>query len=258
MTDLRDRLYIASFCDGYREIIKEYGLGLEINQTCISERLDEDKREDLISEITDDIRETGTDRVIMHGPFTEIIPEAIDPLMRSTGLRRLEEAWEAASRLGLRKMVVHTGWMPQMYFKSWQAEKSAEFWQEFMKDKPEDMVLAVENVLDDEPFMIRDMMQRISDSRIRLCLDVGHANAKTLREYDVFDWIRELGPMIAHVHLHNNDGKDDCHSALPDGTMDMEAVIWAIEEHCPDDITYTIESADALKSVEWLKIKGFI
>lgn len=258
MKGIRDRLYIASFCNKYKEAIKRYGLGLEINHTCISEQLDDNKRENLIAEIGDDISETGVERVIMHGPFTEIIPAAIDPLMRKTGLGRLEQAWEVASRLGLKKMVVHTGWMPFMYFKSWQAEKGAEFWQEFMSDKPSDLILAVENVLDDEPFMIRDMMQKIGDSRIRLCLDVGHANAMTLKDYDIYDWIRELGPMITHVHLHNNDGKNDDHSALSEGTMDMEAVLLRIADHCPEDVTYTIEASDALKSVEWLERKGLL
>ena len=66
-------------------------------------------------------------------------------------------------------------------------------------------------------------MEKVTDPRVRICLDVGHAHAMTLPEYKVLDWIRILGPYITHFHLHNNDGTGDQHRALGDGTLDMKA-----------------------------------
>lgn len=48
-----------------------------------------------------------------------------------------------------------------------------------MASKPADFRLYIENVLEDEPFMLTNMMKKISDPRIGLCLDTGHANAMT-------------------------------------------------------------------------------
>ena len=50
MRNIRDRLYIATFCEKYREAIKDFGVGMEINHTCISHLLDEegDKRQKLL------------------------------------------------------------------------------------------------------------------------------------------------------------------------------------------------------------------
>ena len=260
MGNIRDRLYVATFCDRYIEAIRDFGVGMEINHTCISENLDEDgdKREKLIRDISSDIEESGAQRIILHGPFTEIIPAAIDPLMRDMGMKRLKQGYDVAKHFGIRKMVVHNGWLPYMYFKSYQAEKGAEFWQKFMENKGREFILAVENFLEDEPLMIRDMMERIEDPRIRLCLDVGHANCMSSPRYGVEDWIRELGPYITHFHLHNNDGRSDTHNGFTDGTLDMEEVIGCAESCCPGDVTYTIEAHPAYECLELLAEKNLI
>ena len=71
MRKIRDRLYIATFCEKYREAIKDFGVGMEINHTCISHLLDEegDKRQKLLDNITRDIRASEARRVMIHGPF---------------------------------------------------------------------------------------------------------------------------------------------------------------------------------------------
>ncbi len=47
------------------------------------------------------------------------------------GLTRLNEAHAVAEKLGIKKMVVHSGHMPLLYFKEWHKEKSHYFWKEF-------------------------------------------------------------------------------------------------------------------------------
>ena len=260
MRNIKDKLYVATFCEKYREAIKDYGVGMEINHTCISHLLDEEngKREKLLSNIQRDIDASEPTHVMIHGPFTEIIPAAIDYKMREMGMMRVNQAYDVADHFGLKKMVVHTGWMPFMYFKSYQAQKGAEFWQEFMENKASDFILTVENVLDDEPNMIKDMMEKITDERIKICLDIGHAHAMTVDEYKVMDWLKVLGPYISHFHLHNNDGTGDSHSAFDEGTLDIKETLLAIEDYCPEDVTYTIEARKAIDCLQWLGDKGFI
>jgi len=255
---MRDKLFICTFSESAIDIIKNNQLNIEINHTCISEVLDPDNRETLIAEINAGITSSGAKRVILHGPFTEIIPAAIDYRARDFALERLEEAYEVARCIGAESMVVHTGWMPEIYFKSWQAEKGAAFWQKFMSDKPSDFKIHVENVLDNEPYMLVDFMNLIDDPRISLCLDIGHAQAAGDGSADIYEWIKILGPYIGHFHLHNNYGDRDAHNSLGDGSMDMMKILKMIDEYCRPDVTLTIESHDAKGSVDWLKERGII
>ncbi|MBQ1228770.1 MAG: sugar phosphate isomerase/epimerase, partial [Firmicutes bacterium] len=249
-------LYAANFSENYPEAIRDFGCGMEINHTCISECLDD--KSGLIAEIRADIESTGADRLILHGPFTEIHPAGIDRRAREMGMSRLNEAYDIAAHFGIKKMVVHTGWMPFIYFKNWQAEKGAAFWQKFMKDKPEDFMVCVENVLEDEPYMLLDMMKQIEDPRIKLCLDIGHANAMTSQDIPAEKWIEVLSPHIAHFHLHNNDGTGDSHRPFGEGTMDMVNILKTIDSYCPADTTLTIEARQCLPCLQWLTEKGYI
>ena len=255
MSNLRNRVYIASFDDNYIEAIKDYELGMEINITCISEMLDDEseKREKLLSDISRDIEETGAKRLILHGPFTEIIPAGIDRHMREAALVRLNQAYDVCRKLGIKKMIVHNGWIPFMYFKSWQASEAPKFWEGFMADKPDDFEIAIENVLEDEPFMLAEMMGRIKDPRIKLCLDIGHANAACDPEFPVDIWIKILSPYISHLHLHNNygGGKDD-HASFEEGNLNMEEIFELFDQYLGDEVTYTVEAHDCISCLEWM------
>ncbi len=258
--DFKEKLYVATFSQNYKQAISRYGIGMEINHTCISESLDGESNGhlSLIKEITDDINQTGANRLIIHGPFTEIYPAAIDHKARELGMIRLNQAYCVALKLGVNKMVVHSGWLPFIYFKTWQAEKGAAFWRSFMEDKPQDFTICVENVLEDEPFMLLDLMKQTDDPRIRLCLDVGHANAMTEKSITVEKWIEILGPYISHFHLHNNDGTGDSHSAFDEGTMNMNSIFKTIDNFCPKSTTLTIEARDCLACLNWLGENGYI
>ena len=254
MIDLRKRVYVATFQDEAAAVAGEYGLGLEFNQTCISEALDKENREALLAEM----RALKGRDYILHGPFTEIYPAAIDRRAREMARERLEEACEVCKALGVKRMVVHNGWLPFIYFKEWQAEKGAAFWQEFLRGKPADFFLYIENVLEDEPLMLADMMKRIKDPRINLCLDVGHAHAMTTEEFPLQRWIKELAPYIGHFHLHNNHGRSDEHAAFDCGTLDMQSVIETAVRCCRRDATFTIEARDTRACARWLHERGYI
>ena len=163
MKNIRERLFAATFSSGALDVIRENKLNIEINHTCISEALDEKNRLCLLDEIRNDILESGADRIILHGPFTEIYPAAIDYRARRFAMERLNDAYEVATSVGAEAMVVHSGYIPFIYFKEWQAEKSSVFWQEFMSDKAPEFRIYVENVLEDEPYMVAEMMKLISD-----------------------------------------------------------------------------------------------
>lgn len=60
---------------------------------------------------------------------------------------------------------------------------------------------------------------------VGLALDVGHAHLNScLRDF--------LSRPFRHVHLHDNDGRDDTHSPVGEGSIDFSTVMQAVErEH---------------------------
>lgn len=258
MEQIRDRLYIATFSKEAVSVIGDYRLGIELNDLCISENLDAEKVEQTIGLIEQEISEAKADRILIHGPFTEIVPASIDHRAVQLGLDRLDEAYDVCTRLGVNKLIAHSGYIPLLYFHQWHIEKSVPFWRGFLADKPEDFTLYIENVFEEEPTIMKELIQAIGDTRVKLCLDIGHANAMTAAKWQVTDWIRELGPYIGHFHLHNNTGERDDHDPIMEGTMDIAEIFTAIETFCPANVTMTIESRSCRSSVLWLKEKGYI
>lgn len=128
---IRDRLYIATFSAGAVSAIRENRLGIELNDLCISENLNAEKVAQTIEAMQQEIRAAETNRVLVHGPFTEIIPASIDPRAVQLGLDRLAEAYAVCTRLGVKKLIVHSGYIPLLYFREWHIEKSACFWRRF-------------------------------------------------------------------------------------------------------------------------------
>ena len=255
---LRPKLHIATYSKDASLVAKEFDLGIELNHVCISEHLDPDKIHQTISWIENDLKAAGQPfpykagaRIILHGPFTEIIPGSIDHRAVDLGLERLEEAYELCRLIGLNSMVVHSGYFPPMYYKDWHQEKSLLFWDRFLKGKGEFTVF-VENSFEDEPYMMARLMDEFDSPNLKLCLDTGHAHVATTEDFPVEEWIKYLGNRVAHYHIHNNTGIKDTHSPLGEGTMDMKKILATIDRHNKSDYTLTLESQDCRSCVQWL------
>lgn len=250
---MENRIYIATFSENAIEVIRENNVNIELNHTCISENLDKDKICHTIDDIRQDIEKSGAENYIVHGPFTEICPGSIDHRAVDLGLARLEEAYQVCKKIDADRMVAHTGYMPLIYYKEWHKMKSLEFWHRFMADKPGNFRLYIENVFEDEPYMLKELIEEIGDHRISICLDIGHANVMTDEKNSVDEWIKILGRYIGHFHLHNNYGDKDIHNPLTEGDMDMESILAAIARYCKPEVTLTVESKSCAESAAWLK-----
>lgn len=251
----RNKIHIATIGENFAHWVKKTNSGLELDQFCMAENLDGPQYEQCCKEIRQLFAECGVspEHAVLHAPFNELHPAAIDPLAKDLARRRMEQAYTACKDLGISKMVVHSGYVPHIYFKSWHQEQSAKFWTEFMADKPDSFQLCIENVLEDEPQMMADMMKEIrsrSKKQIGICLDIGHANC--MSEIPVSEWIRILAPYINHFHLHNNDGSYDWHASFDEGSMDIHALLQQAQKQCRPQTTYTVEVIQCGKAMEWL------
>ncbi len=245
----KERLFLSTIADDAVQTAREFGLGVELAQFCLAENMDKTPPD--VQASLDAALEVP--RRVLHAPFAELCPAAIDPLVREVAKRRYLQAAALAKRYGAEKMVVHSGFIPLVYYPEWFAPQSAAFWREFLNDV-DGLTLCVENVMETSPDALRQVAEQVNDPRLRICFDVGHAFCQS---GELAPWLDALAPYSSHVHLHNNHGTFDEHLGLPDGTLDMATVIRQLEALAPQ-ATYTLEVRSARASVEWLLKEGLL
>lgn len=245
----KERLFLSTIADDAVQTAREFGLGVELAQFCLAENMDKTPP-DVQASLDAALQ---VPRRVLHAPFAELCPAAIDPLVRAVTRRRFLQAAALAKRYGAEKMVVHSGFIPLVYYPEWFAPQSAAFWRAFLEEVDR-LTLCVENVMETSPDALRQVAEQVNDPRLRICFDVGHAFCQS---GELAPWLDALAPYISHVHLHNNHGSFDEHLGLPDGTLDMAAVIRQLEALAPQ-ATYTLEVRSARASVEWLLKEGLL
>ena len=112
------------------------------------------------------------------------------------------------------------------------------------------MNIVLENVLETTPDLIVDIVEGVNDPRLRMCFDVGHINAYSY--VPILDWLETCAPWIGHIHINNNDGREDQHSGLHEGSVPMKEVLRRIDTLCPE-ATVTLEMTEVKPSLDWLK-----
>ena len=242
----KENIYLSTIATDAVQVAREYGFGLEIAEYCTAWNMDE-----LFSQTDAEVREklTGIPNRVLHAPFNELFPCAIDKKARALAADRYWQAVAIAKSYGAAKVVIHGGYNPRIYYPVWYVEQSVLFWKDFLK---EDHVaeIVLENVLEETPDMLLDIVRSVDDSRLRLCLDIGHVNAYS--EIPVMDWLEVWAPYLSHFHIHNNDGSQDQHNALDEGTIPIKELLLRAQQLCPD-ATYTLELMEAAPSGLWLK-----
>ena len=251
MQSLQGKLFLSGMDENAASLARKWGLGLELTDFCEARKLEEPAAMEAAR-----VRCSGIGSLWLHAPFAELSPCAIDPRVREVVMLRFRQTVQAALALGIRRIVVHSGYIPLVYFPEWFTARSVEFWREFLRDAPDGLCLALENVMEPGPDMLVQIAAGVDDPRFGLCLDVGHANTR-VSETPPLDWIAPMAPWLRHVHLHNNDGDWDLHDALGQGMIPMPDILAALAEQCPA-ADYTIENQNCELSLRWLCARGYL
>ena len=241
-----DRYYISTTASDAHEAALRHGLGIEIAEFCTAWNMDDE-----FTETDPRVRRSleGVSRSLLHGPFNELFPCAIDRQARALAARRYRQAIALAKNYGADKVIIHAGYNPWIYYPVWYVEQSVVFWKEFLEEDP-GLDLVLENVLETEPQWLPDILAGVDHPRLKMCLDVGHVNAYSPHSVKV--WLETCAPWISHFHIHNNDGSRDAHCPLKEGTIPMAEMLTLAEALCPE-ATFTLELFEAEDSVRWLK-----
>ena len=247
----RENIYLSTIADDASEIAGKYGLGIEIAEYCTAWNMDDDFT---ATDASVQVKLDGIERKVLHAPFNELFPCAIDKKARVLAADRYRQAIELAKRYGSPKVIIHGGYNPWIYFPVWYVEQSILFWKEFLREDP-GVEIVLENVLETEPQWLLDIVKGVDDPRLKLCLDIGHVNAYS--KISVMDWLESWAPYLSHFHVHNNDGTRDQHNALDDGNIPMKEFLLRTEELCPN-ATFTFELMKDEPSMMWLAENGLI
>lgn len=241
----KEHLFLSTTASDASSVARQYGLGLEIAEFCTAWNMD-DKFPESDALVRQKLE--GIKHCVLHAPFNELFPCAIDPKARELARYRYRQAIALARTYGAKKVVIHGGYHPWIYYPVWYTEQSILFWEDFLAEDP-GVELVLENVLEPEPDMLTDIIRSVNNPWLGMCLDVGHVNAYSKRP--VTEWLERCAPWIRHFHIHNNDGSWDTHSALNSGTIPMKEFLARAENLCPE-ATFTLELMEAEASVRWL------
>lgn len=250
----KTRVYVSTVADDARETALRHGLGLEVAEFCTAMNMDDD-----FPMWDERVRAKleAIERRTFHAPFNELCPSAIEPRVVEITRERYIQAAALAVGYGAQRMVVHSGYVPLVYFKEYFIERSVEFWSALLAELPQSLSLMLENVLEDAPELDSEIVRRVNDPRLRLCFDIGHANT-IVSEVPMEHWINVNAPYIGHVHVHNNYRTWDDHNPPGDGIIDMRRAMTQLTELVGEDTTFAIESISAMPAADWLTEEGFI
>lgn len=167
------------------------------------------------------LRDAGL-AVTFHAPFMDLSPGSPDPKIRDLTRQRLGQLIRLIPLFRPKTVVCHTGYDHRRYWhiRDLWLNNSLDIWSEIAGDiQSGGTVLMLENVYEQSPGDMIDLLEHLSDYGVGFCLDSGHQAVFSNLPMDA--WIASLGPYLAQLHLHDNSGKQDEHLALGRGRIDF-------------------------------------
>jgi len=213
--------------DYYLDLFVKYGINPEIGFDAAA--LDT-YSEEAMGEVARLLAAHGL-TVTFHGPFMDLAPGAVDETIRKATAQRLQSTLELVPLFDPGSVVFHAGYDASRYHElreEWLASSVAT-WEPLSK-MAEEMGVAIhlENVYEQTPEMILNLLEKISSEYLGFCLDMGHMNV--FGKVPLSEWLDALGPYLKEVHLHDNDGLSDVHGPIGSGTAPFEELFQYLQD----------------------------
>ncbi|MBI5236265.1 MAG: sugar phosphate isomerase/epimerase [Deltaproteobacteria bacterium] len=177
----------------------------------------------------------------MHGPYEGLSPAGMNEAERLRAVDRIRLAFEAASILRPRTIVLHGGWSEKKHkgdVEAWLALAMKTFSVFIEKAERLGTIICVENIHDRTPDALMALMIAANSPHLRVCIDTGHLNV--FSKTTVEAWIDGLGRYIGEAHLHDNDGSSDQHLPIGEGSFDFAVFLGLLKKQSVRPV-YTIE-----------------
>ena len=203
------------------QLAEEYGCAFEYNDFYAPAVLDDPKKQE---EIIAHYKKYRSDfsKDTMHGAFLDVTIHSSDARIREVSALRIHQSMEIAKKLGLRGVVFHTGRLAgfrvDYYLTQWK-EMNAAFFRELAEKYPEQQIY-MENMFDEAPDVLAGLAEEMKEVKnFGVCLDYAHA---ALTGCTGREWVETLAGHICHVHINDNDLKNDLHQPLGEGQIDWD------------------------------------
>lgn len=186
--------------------------------------------------------------VTFHAPFMDLRPGALDPAIREASVRRIESVLSLVPLYRPICIVCHPSFDRRYYVstdRQW-LKNSIETWAHLAEKAGQlGTILVLENVYEDEPHMLAELLFAVESPFCKFCFDTGHFNVFSRATLDA--WMEELGEFLFEVHLHDNGGLADEHRPIGTGTFPFDAFfsllkerklhpLFTVEAHREDDL----------------------
>ncbi len=160
-----------------------------------------------------------------HAPFMDLNPGAVDEKIREVTVTRFRQVMDLAPWFTPKSIVVHPGYDRFRYdgdVDLW-LENSLLTWKPLVEQAANLSVrLAVENVFDETPAILKRLFSALQSPYVGYCLDTGHGHLFSAVPLE--EWIEELGPWLIEAHLHDNHGTMDDHLPVGQGKINFAAL----------------------------------
>lgn len=235
----------------------EYDCAFEYNDFFIPAVMDDSGRQEEI------IKDYGMYRNdfsgdTMHGAFLDVTVHSDDLLIRDVSMQRVRQSMEIAKRMGLKGIVFHTGriggFRASEYLRNWR-DRNVEFFTEIALQYPEQQIY-MENMFDEAPDILAGLAEKMQGiGNFGVCLDYAHA---VLSDRSGTEWIETLAPYIRHMHINDNDLKNDLHLAVGAGQLDWQEFDRFVRQyHIEAPVLVEVSGYEAQKeSLEYMKHHG--
>jgi len=100
----REQIYISSIASDCCAAARQYHVGIELAQYCTAARLDGAPADEWETPVDGCL--SSAEWFIFHGPFNELTPAAIDPLVLDVTKKRYRQAIRRAQALKISKIVL--------------------------------------------------------------------------------------------------------------------------------------------------------
>ncbi len=160
----------------------------------------------------------------IHAPFNDINIASLNESVREMSVIELIKIMNMASELDIKTVTIHPGLYSMVVSgleeRSVMAAKRSLRTLDRMAQEC-GVRLCVENMPGFRFFLgqtAEQMSELLEGTNLPICLDIGHANT-TGQLNEIID---TLGNRIMNVHIHDNDGKQDQHLTIGEGTVDFD------------------------------------
>lgn len=179
------------------------------------------------------LRDAGLRAGSVHLPFYPSVPALLEqgrrwslldeqPAARAEALRGAADGLQAAATLGAGGAVLHLGWQRDRWDERAHGRARAAVAALLPVARAAGVRLLLENIISSgtRAAALRALLDELDPAgEAGICLDLGHAHV----DGGVVNEIRDAGARLAHLHVHDNDGREDAHLAPGRGSLPWSA-----------------------------------